>query len=696
MATDLERLVVSLEARTAAFEKAMNRANGIANTRSRQIESRFASMNSRLNAGFMGLQRGIAAAFAGAAAARGAIQLIDTATRIENSLKVAGLAGEELERVYDSLRESALRNAAPLEALVTLYGRASLVQKELGVSSDELLSFTNNIALALRASGQSAQEASGALLQLSQALGSGVVRAEEFNSLLEGAPTILQAAAAGIKEAEGSVAKLRQIMLDGNLSSRALFDGIEIGSTILEEKVANSALTAGQAMENLRTRLIDVARDFDKGTKASALLADGIVNLGDGIADLAVFLNNIADPLQGFVGGLNESLAVVRGLTNAIADLTGASSGIGFDFAVATNNLTGGAGLSVGSSAATRVIEQTFEMIGKTPKDEALARALAGEAPPEPLRIVVNGGEPISVNDPQYKPPATSGGGGGGKSGADRFARALASQQQRIEALNRETELQRQLGIAVNDYGFALERVRAQIDLENAAKQAGLPLDDARRQKIDELATGYAMATSEAARLAEAQEQAKKSAEELADAGRQALDTIVDGLLEGKDAGEILNSVVKDLTRNLIQMGINAITSGLFGGGGSGGGFFPAFPGFASGTANTGGARGQVRGLVHGQEAVIPLPNGGQVPVDIRLPSLPSSNAQPAKLELHVVSDDEKFGAYVTDISGRVVAATAPGIAEQGATKAGSKLAGGDFDNGMRRRFSLAPSAKRR
>lgn len=672
--TDVERLVVSLEASITKFQRTMERSVGIANTNMRKIERRQATMVQRLGSGYASLQRGIAAAFAGAAAARGAIQLIDTATRLENSLKVAGLAGEELERVYDSLRESALRNAAPLEALVTLYGRASLVQKELGVSSDDLLSFTNNIALALRASGQSAQEASGALLQLSQALGSGVVRAGEFNSLLEGAPTILQAAAAGIKEAEGSVAKLRQIMLDGNLSSRALFDGIEIGSTILEEKVANSALTAGQAMENLRTRLVDVARDFDKGTKASALLVDGIVNLGDGIADLAVFLNNIADPLQGFVGGLNESLAVVRGLTNAIADLTGASSGIGFDFAVATNNLTGGAGLSVGSSAATRVIEQTFEMIGKTPKDEALARALAGEAPQEPLRIVVNGGEPISVNDPQYKPPATGSGSGGGRSGADRFAQALASQQRRIDALNRETQLQMQLGAAVNDYGYAIERLRAQMELENAATEAGLALTPQRQEQIDALAEGYARATAQAALLAEQQGLVAQAADDMGQAGRAALDTIIDGFLEGRDAGEIFNSVLKDLAKNLLSTGLDLLGGGLRGGGFNPLGFLTGMLGFSTGTANTGGRRGEVRGVVHGQEAVIPLPNGGRVPVEVRMPS--AASAAPQALTVHVVSDDEKFSAYVEDGAGRVVAQSAPGIVAASTSQANKTAPG--------------------
>lgn len=631
----------------------MNRANGVANASAKRIENRFASMNRRLETGFMGLQRGIATAFASAAAIRGATQLIDSATRIENSLKVAGLAGAELEQVYDRLRDSALRNAAPLESLVTLYGRAALVQNELGVSTDQLLQFSDKVALALRASGQSAQESSGALLQLSQALGSGVVRAEEFTSILEGAPTILQAAAAGIAEADGSVAKLRQIMLEGNLSSKALFDGFLIGSQILEDKVANSTLTVSQAMENLQTRLIDVARDFDKGTGASALLAEGITNLGDGIADLAVFLDNIVGPLQTFIAGMNEGIAAARGLANEISRITGLER-LGFDAAVATNNLTGGSGVVANSSAAGRVVQQTFEMVGKTPKDEALARALAGEAPlAPPLAIVVNGANPISVADPQYRPSASaSGGAGGGGSRTNQFAQEVANQERRIAALHRETELQRTLNPLVDDYGYAVERLRAQMELENAAAEAGLELTPERQAQIEELASGYASATAEAARLAEAQDMVRESAEALGEAGRQALDSIIDGFIEGKDAGEIFSNVLKDIGSNLLKAGINSLIGGF-----NPLGFLFGNKGFATGTANTGGRRGEPRGIVHGQEAVIPLPSGGKVPVEVKMPRVPGAVAG-AGGEIRVSGEfqviDGNLVPVVTQISGQI------------------------------------------
>src|SRR5690606_20908140 len=251
MATDVERLIVALEARTAAFERALQWANGTANRQARSIERRFQQMNRNLTSGFGGLGKSLVKAFAVAGGIRGMQTLLDSATKIDNALKVAGLSGAELETVYNRLRESALKNAAPLETLVTLYGRASLVQKELGVSQEEMLNFTDKVALALRVAGTDAQSASGALLQLSQALGSGVVRAEEFNSILEGALPIAQAAAGGLKEAGGSVAKLRQLVVDGKVSSEAFFRAFEAGSVILQDKVANAELTVSQGFVRL-------------------------------------------------------------------------------------------------------------------------------------------------------------------------------------------------------------------------------------------------------------------------------------------------------------------------------------------------------------------------------------------------------------------------------------------------------------
>lgn len=271
-----------------------------------------AKANNTLRASFVGL-RG-AMGFLGAGISIGAFtRLLDSSTRISNSLKVAGLAGADLTAVYDRLYASAQKNAAPLESLVDLYSRVSLVQNELGVSTEQLLGFTDNIALALRVSGKSASEASGALLQLSQALGSGVVRAEEFNSILEGALPIAQAAAAGLDEAGGSVSKLRQLVVEGKISSAAFFAAFEAGSETLRSKVADAELTVSQSFVRLQNVLVDVVGKFDGATGASSAAAEGIEALADSVQQLGDFIRDNQPAIAAFIGVLEgDFLEAIR------------------------------------------------------------------------------------------------------------------------------------------------------------------------------------------------------------------------------------------------------------------------------------------------------------------------------------------------------------------------------------------------
>lgn len=456
MAEKIQTLLVSLEARINQYEATMRKAMQQTDRSARSIENRFRRMNSNIGANFGRLQAQIGAAFAGVAATRGAVQLIDSATRIENSLKVAGLAGDELSRVYDRLFASAQKNAAPLETLAQLYGRVAIVQKELGTSTEEMLRFTDNVAMALRVAGTDAQSASGALLQLSQAMGSGVVRAEEFNSILEGALPIAQAAAAGLEEAGGSVAKLRQLVVDGKVSSEAFFRAFEAGAYTLENKVAGAELTVSQQFVRLQNVLIDVAREMNEGTGASKLLGDGVANLAEIVRDMGDGIQAAIGPLQTLVGLFEGGVNAARDFANEIARIGG------WDQASAKAatwiNDRQIPGLSAGSSAGGRVLQQTFELLGATPQDQALADALAGKAQPEALKVVVDADDRRQVTLADYILPASSK--GGGKSAGDRYGESLAEYERRIEMLNQETELMRQAGPLIADNSNNVQYLR--------------------------------------------------------------------------------------------------------------------------------------------------------------------------------------------------------------------------------------------
>ncbi|KQY45276.1 hypothetical protein ASD46_09110 [Rhizobium sp. Root491] len=601
-------------------------------------------MNKRLSAGYSAIAASAAKAFALIGGAQGFRQLSDSGTRITNSLKVAGLAGEELEGVYQKLFTAAQKNAAPLETMVQLYGRVSLVQKELGVSSDEIISLSGNVALALRASGQSSQEASGALLQLSQALGGGVVRAEEFNSILEGAPTILQAAAAGIKQAEGSVAKLRNIMLEGKLSSKALFDGLNAGAPVLEQKVAGAVFTVDQRLENLRTALTNSVRRFNESTQAANTFGSAIDNMASFIN--SVDMNGLASDIGAIIKLLNEGATAaqnmsewigrISGLQNIGGGIIGAldSDGDGklsaLGGALTVESTVKGSQKLVDNTQKRLELEQQIAEIKANPANvlgQAEIRQIEGQIKalqeiqnrtassiiqstlndkpltyPTSAPVVVGGGEtqtvsgkkftPIDITDKKYQ-VAPDKDGKSSKKRADEYAREVEQITKRTSALKAETEAQASLNPLLNDYGFTLEFARAKQDLLTAAQEAGVKITPELTASIEQLAAGYANAVVASEQLAEKQDEIRQRAEEAMATAKDVTRGIIDGFVEGASAADILANSLKKIGDALLDDVLSSIFKVNNAAGGGGGGLLSSiFGGLFSG-----GGKGGVSGV---------------------------------------------------------------------------------------------------
>ena len=132
--------------------------------------------------------------------------------------------------------------------------------------------------------------------------------------------------------------------------------------------------------------------------------------------------------------------------------------------------------------------------------------------------------------------------------------------------------------------------------------------------------------------------------------------------------GNALNSVLD----NLISIGLQSLTGGLFGGGGGIGKLF----GFANGGIAAHGkplptfARGGVSGSAAifgeaGPEAAVPLPDGRSIPVKFVGAPGPVSNQNQkggGALTVHVSLDSDMLRAEVTNTAGQVVARAAPTI----------------------------------
>lgn len=204
------------------------------------------------------------------------ISYADSWTKARNSLAVAGLEGENLNNVLNTLYNSAQKNSVPINAMADLYGKAAQSSDNLGASQKQLTDFADGVGVALRVAGTDAGAASGALLQLGQALGGTKVQAEEFNSINEGARPILMAVAAGLDEAGGSVAKLRQIMLDGELTPKKFFDAFLEGLPKIQEMADKSSSTVAQGFTRISNALTQYIGEMNEAKGGTRLLVEGM------------------------------------------------------------------------------------------------------------------------------------------------------------------------------------------------------------------------------------------------------------------------------------------------------------------------------------------------------------------------------------------------------------------------------------
>lgn len=289
-----------------------------------------------------GSLKGLAATFTTAFSVQQLGQMADTYTRFTNQLKVAGLEGSNLAGVQKQLYQVAQQNGVEIEAIGTLYSRAAQNQKELGASTEDLIGLTRAVAASLRVSGTSTNEASGALLQLGQALGSPRVQAEEFNSLLDTMQPLLREASKYIDGTGDSLAGLTQKIKDQKgpgVSNVELFNAIRQAMAGLEEQAKEADLTLSGAFTNIKNSLdlfvgqaLNDSGLIDSVTNAAKALGDQIEDSGSVVREageiMAVAFEAIADNLDTLIEAVTVLSAILVGRFAASMVSAAASTGV--------------------------------------------------------------------------------------------------------------------------------------------------------------------------------------------------------------------------------------------------------------------------------------------------------------------------------------------------------------------------------
>ena len=212
-----------------------------------QLNSELEQTDGKASAAAGGLGK-IGSVLAGFASLSFAKSMLDTADAMQSiNAQVRQVVSSESEylAVQRQLLDVANNTRASLESTANLYVSTSRALKDYGYTQQEILTFTEATNNAMAIGGVQAQQQAAALMQLSQALGSGVLQGDEFKSISEAAPILLDTIAEYMGKSRDEIKKLGS---EGQLTADVIFKAISGASEKFGEQAAKMPMTMGQAL----------------------------------------------------------------------------------------------------------------------------------------------------------------------------------------------------------------------------------------------------------------------------------------------------------------------------------------------------------------------------------------------------------------------------------------------------------------
>lgn len=187
------------------------------------------SQGAAKSGGLLDKIKGVAKAYAGIQTVKALVDLSDTQTQTSARLglmaKNFGSTGsaEEVTAMRSALFASAQRSRGDYQTTADSVSKLGLMAGSAFTGPQEIIDFTEQLNKKFKIAGTSSAGIDAAMLQLTQAMGSGVLRGEEFNSVLEQSPNIIQSIAKYMKVPQG---KLKDMASDGLITAQKVKQAI--------------------------------------------------------------------------------------------------------------------------------------------------------------------------------------------------------------------------------------------------------------------------------------------------------------------------------------------------------------------------------------------------------------------------------------------------------------------------------------
>ncbi len=260
-------------------------------------------------------------AFAGLASAIGIVEIVrlaDDFTVLNNRLKAVTNSEEEAASALQLVKQVAQDTRSDLASVASLFSDITIATEEMGLTQQQVAQVATTFSQALKVSGADAGAAAGAIRQFGQALASGVLRGDEFNSINEANSKFMGEFAKALGVTRG---ELRDMAKEGVLTSDVILQATTKMADEVEAAYNKTEQSIGDAFQQLRNSVLGTVGELDEATGASDTLAEVI-------SDLAVAIKNAGD-------NIDETIDVLKDVGSAIMTV----AGIFLTFKAATFNV---------------------------------------------------------------------------------------------------------------------------------------------------------------------------------------------------------------------------------------------------------------------------------------------------------------------------------------------------------------------
>lgn len=284
MATNLGTLTLNLLANTGSYIQGLSRAE----RQTRQSTENMSQDYNLVGKTIGELKNSVVGYMAGIVSVGAAIAKMDSYTGLQNRLKLVTTSQAELNQAMQDTFSIAQATGQSWDSTAQVYQRFADNAKRLGITFQETAVLTDTVARAIAISGGSAASAEAALVQFGQALASGVLRGEEFNSISEQAPGLLKAIATGLNV---NIGELRKMANEGELTADVVIKSLNAAKSSVDTLFGKTDFTIGMSFTQLNNALTEFVGEAGKSSGGAQLISGSIQGLAanlDAVTNVAM------------------------------------------------------------------------------------------------------------------------------------------------------------------------------------------------------------------------------------------------------------------------------------------------------------------------------------------------------------------------------------------------------------------------